>query len=99
MEVEMPVHVVIKRKFKMNHPEKLLPLMAQLSERAKDQAGYISTDTLQSTDNPEDYLVVSKWETEEHWQEWFASRERRAIQGEIDSLIGERTFYEIFKPL
>ena len=99
MEAEMPVHVVIKRKFKMNRPEELLPLMAQLSQRAKEQAGYISTDTLQSTDNPEDYLDVSKWETEEHWQEWFASRERRNIQGKIDSLIGERTFYEIFKPL
>lgn len=95
----MPVHVVIKRKFKMNNPEELLPLMAQLSERAKQQKGYISTDTLQSTDNPEDYLVVSKWETAENWQEWFTSKERRDIQGRIDSLIGERTFYEIFKPL
>ncbi|MFW2368425.1 MAG: antibiotic biosynthesis monooxygenase family protein [Desulforhopalus sp.] len=95
----MPVHVVIKRKFKMNHPEELLPLMAQLSERARLQEGYISTDTLQSTDDPDDYLVVSKWETEDDWQNWFGSKERRDIQGKIDSLIGERTFYEIFKPV
>lgn len=95
----MPVHVVIKRKFKMNHPEELVPLMAQLSDRARQQEGYISTDTLQSTDNPDEYLVVSKWETEEDWQKWFGSKERRDIQGEIDSLIGERTFYEIFKPV
>lgn len=95
----MPVHVVIKRKFKMNHPEELLPLMAQLSERARHQEGYISTETLQSADNPEDYLVVSKWETAENWNTWFASKERRDIQGKIDSLIGERTFYEIFNPL
>lgn len=83
----------------MNHPEELVPLMAQLSDRARQQEGYISTDTLQSTDNPDEYLVVSKWETEEDWQKWFGSKERRDIQGEIDSLIGERTFYEIFKPV
>tara|TARA_Y100001933_G_C18667783_1_gene425576 strand:- start:1 stop:288 length:288 start_codon:yes stop_codon:yes gene_type:complete len=94
----MTVHVVIKRKFKMNHPDKLLPLMAALNERAKAQDGYIDTDTLQSTEDSQDYLVISKWESAEHWQKWFASKERRDLQGQIDSLIGERTFYEIFKP-
>jgi len=98
MEVEMPVHVVIKRKFKMNQPEKLFPLLSELNNLAKNQEGYISTETLQSTENIEDYLVVSKWETEETWDNWFESKERREIQGRIDSLIGERTFYEIFKP-
>lgn len=95
----MPVHVVIKRKFKMNQPEKLFPLLSELNNLAKNHVGYISTETLQSTENIEDYLVVSKWETEENWDSWFRSKERRDIQGQIDSLIGERTFYEIFKPI
>lgn len=94
----MTIHVVIKRKFTMSNPEKLIPLLSKLSERAKLQKGYISTDTLQSSDNPGEYLVVSRWETEENWKAWFTSKERRDIQGKVDSLIGERTFYEIFKP-
>ena len=94
----MTVHVVIKRKFKMNQPEKLLPLLRELNSIARTQKGYISTDTLQSSENPDDYLVVSKWESEEDWSAWFQSKQRRDIQGDIDSLIGERTFYEIFKP-
>jgi heme-degrading monooxygenase HmoA len=94
----MAVHVVIKRKFKVSHPEKLIPLLSELHERAKVQEGYISTDTLQSLDNPEDYLVISKWETEENWKTWYLSKERRNLQGNVDSLIGERTFYETFKP-
>ena len=94
----MPVHVVIKRKFKMNQPEHLLPLLRELNNIAKNQNGYISTETLQSTENPDDYLVVSKWETEADWDAWYQSNQRREIQGKIDSLIGERTFYEIFKP-
>ncbi len=94
----MAVHVVIKRKFQLRNPERLAPLLSELSERAKLQEGYISTDILQSLENPEDYLVISKWETEENWKAWFQSRERRELQGKVDSLIGERTFYEIFRP-
>ena len=95
----MPVHVVIKRKMIISHPEKLTPLLRDLSERAKLQEGYISTDTLQSIDDPGEYLVVSRWETEENWKVWFQSQERRDLQGKVDSLIGERTGYEIFKPV
>ena len=95
----MPVHVVIKRKMIISHPEKLTPLLRDMSERAKLQEGYISTDTLQSIDDPGEYLVVSRWETEENWKVWFQSQERRDLQGKVDSLIGERTGYEIFKPV
>jgi heme-degrading monooxygenase HmoA len=95
----MSVHVVIKRKMIISHPEKLTPLLRDLSERAKLQEGYISTDTLQSIDDPGEYLVVSRWETKENWKVWFQSQERRDLQGKVDSLIGERTGYEIFKPV
>lgn len=95
----MSVHVIIKRKFKMNRPEELLPLLKELRARAEIQDGYISTETLQSLDDSEDVLVVSKWETAESWKAWFDSQERRDIQGRVDSLIGERTFYELFQPI
>lgn len=95
----MAVHVVIKRKFKMNRPDELLPLLDKLSTRAKEQPGYISTVNLQSIEEPEYYLVISKWDTVEDWKRWFLSKERRDIQGRVDSLIGERTFYEIFQPV
>jgi len=93
----MTVHVIIKRKLIIRDPEKLTPLMKELREYAQQQEGYISSDTLQSIDNPGEYLVVSRWETEENWKAWFQSKERRDIQGKIDSLIGERTFYELFR--
>jgi len=95
----MPVHVVIKRKFKINRPDELIPLLNELSARAGEQPGYISSETLQSTDDREDYLVISKWENADDWKTWFKSKERRDIQGKVDSLIGERTFYEIFQPV
>lgn len=95
----MPVHVVIKRRFQMSQPEKLSPLLNELSSRAKEQPGYISSEILQSLENPEDYMVVSIWDTAEDWKKWFMSKERKDIQDRVDSLIGERTFYELFQPL
>lgn len=95
----MPVHVVIKRRFQMSQPEKLVPLLKELSSRAREQPGYISTETLQSLENPEEYMVISVWDAAEDWKRWFLSKERKDIQDRVDSLIGERTFYEIFQPL
>lgn len=93
----MAVQVIIKRKWQVDKPEKLLPLLAKLRSRAKEQPGYISSETLRSLEDPEDFLVISKWETVDDWKKWLLSRERRDIQGKVDSLIGEKTFYEIFE--
>ena len=95
----MAVHVVIKRRIKMNQPETIIPLLSELNERAKKQPGYLSTNTLQSTEDLGDYMVVSVWETEDDWRNWFLNTERKDIQDRIDSLIGERTFYEVFRAI
>jgi len=83
----------------MNQPKEILPLLNELNLRAKNQPGYISTDTLQSTEDLADYLVVSAWETIEDWNNWFMNPQRKEIQDQVDSLIGERTFYEVFRPV
>lgn len=92
----MAVHVVIKRKFRMNQPDKLGPLMLEMNKRAQMQPGYISTNILQSREDPDNFMVVSVWETEADWKAWFTNPERKSFQNDIDSLIGERTFYEVF---
>ena len=95
----MAVQVIIKRKFKVDNPEELIPLLTELRIRAKDQPGYISGETLRSLDNPGEYLVRVEWETVESWDKWLHSKERRDIQGKIDSIIGEKTFFEVFEPV
>ena len=95
----MAVYVIIRRKFKVNQPDKLIPLLKELNLKAREQPGYISTSVLQSEENPQDYTVVSVWENDEAWNGWFVNRERKEIQYKIDSLIGERTVYELFRPL
>ena len=95
----MPIQVIIKRKWQADNPEALFPLLTELHSLAKKQPGYISGETLRSLDDPEDYMVISQWETADDWKKWSQSKERRDLQGKVDSLIGERTFYEIFEPI
>jgi heme-degrading monooxygenase HmoA len=93
----MPVQVIIKRKWQVENPEDLLPLLTKLRSLAKKQPGYISSETLRNLDEPDELLVISRWETAGDWRKWFQSKERRDIQGRVDSLIGEKTFYDIFE--
>jgi len=95
----MAVLIISKRKFKINEIHKITPLLTELQILAKDQPGYISRETLKSHDNPGEYLVISRWKTADDWQSWFHNQERKEIQGKVDSLIGEKTFYEVFDPL
>ena len=95
----MAVQVISKRKFQINEINKTTPLLKELQILAKDQPGYISRETLRSLDNPGEYLVVSRWKTASDWQSWLKNKKRRDIQGKVDSLIGEKTFYEVFEPM
>jgi heme-degrading monooxygenase HmoA len=95
----MPIQVIIKRKWETDKPEALFPLLTELRSLAEKQPGYISGETLRSLNDPDKYLVFSKWETVDDWKKWLQSKERRDLQGEVDSLIGERTFYELFEPV
>ena len=95
----MPVHVIIKRKLQIEKPKKLMPLLTELRTHAKEQPGYIGGETLRNVDSPDEYIVISTWETTDDWKKWQQSEERRDLQGQVDSLIGERTFYEVFEPV
>ena len=93
----MPIKVMIKRKWQVQKPEELYPLLAELRAAAKEQPGFISGETLRSLDDSKDFLVISIWETPDDWKKWMQNKKRRDLQGKVDSLIGERTFYEMFE--
>ena len=95
----MSVHIMSIRKFQIEETKKLISLLAELSSRSKEQPGHISRETLRSLDSPGEYLVRGEWETVEYWDKWLNSKERKDIQGKIDSLIGEKTFFEVFEPV
>ena len=94
----MAVMILSKRLFKIDQKEKLLPLFKDLSDLAKKQNGFISRVTFSSLTDPGEYIVISEWETVDDWRNWMDKKETRKIQGKIDSVLGEKTFFDVYLP-
>lgn len=92
----MAVKIIIKRKVPKGKEGQLLPLLLELRSKATTQPGYISGETLRNVNDPEDYVVISTWQSVESWKAWEASKGRREIQNKIDSLLGAKTVYGVY---
>ena len=91
------IKVHIKRKVPPEKMEELRALIRQLRSMTMGQPGYIAGETLQRLDQPNESLVVSKWQSIDYWRQWLNSEERAEIQAKIDQLLGEETRYEIYE--
>lgn len=94
----MSVTVISKRVFGMKQYDKLIPLFQKLRDHAKKQKGFISRKTFASVSTPGEYISISEWKSERHWEKWMSKKKPQTIQGDIDSLIGEKTVYDVYKP-
>ena len=92
----MSVKIIIKRKVPKHMEKELLPLIKELRILTTKQEGYISGETLDRVDKPGQSLVISTWQSIEDWTNWVNSSERKAIQDNIDTLLGEKTEYELY---
>jgi heme oxygenase (mycobilin-producing) len=92
----MAVKVLIKRKISQDQAKALIPLVRQMRASAATQAGYITGETLRSLDKPDEFLVISTWQSSEDWKKWLKSEDRKKVQEKIDALLGGETNYEIF---
>ena len=92
----MSIKIIIKRNVSKDMEKELLPLIKELRILTTKQEGYISGETLDRVDKPGQSLVISTWQSVEDWQNWLNSTERKAIQENIDRLLGEKTEYEVY---
>ena len=92
----MAIKIIIKRKVPQGKEEDLVPLLVKLRSLATAQTGYVSGETLTNVNDPEDYLVISTWQSVDHWKAWAGSKERAGIQDKIDALLGQKTEYGVY---
>jgi len=90
------VKVLLERTIKGKDVSKIVRLLRQIRVLAMQQPGYISGETLHAVDDPNHYLVISTWESLDHWQAWFNNQERQNLQSEIDSYLDSPTMMRIF---
>jgi heme-degrading monooxygenase HmoA len=90
------VKVLLERTIRGKHVKEVVLLMRQIRILAMQQPGYISGETLHAVDDPNHYLVISAWESLEHWQDWFNRPDRQRLQQEIDTYLGTPTLIRVF---
>ena len=92
----MAVKIIIKRVVPQDKARGMIPLFRKMRTLATNQPGYISGETLKRLDKPDEFIVISTWNSSDDWNRWVQSAERQEIQGEIDVLLGGKTEYEIY---
>ncbi len=97
----MAVQVLIRRKIIETKAKEVSPLIVKLRSLATIQPGYICGETLNCIYPPDqnEYLVRSTWYSVEDWTKWLHSKERSAINDQIDQLSREKAEYAIYEPL
>jgi heme-degrading monooxygenase HmoA len=92
----MAVKVLIRRNVPESKAREMIPLFRKMRTLANEQPGYITGETMRNLEKPDEFLVISTWETSDDWKRWVQSDDRQQIQSQIDSLLGGKTEYEIF---
>jgi heme-degrading monooxygenase HmoA len=96
----MAISVFIQRKFSdKENAAKLAPLIVELRSLATVQPGYITGKTFRCIDCPGEFIVLSTWNSLDDWNTWLQSKQRMALQKQVDDLLGEVTQYRIYEPL
>jgi len=92
----MAVRILLKRRVPAEREKDLVGLITDLRSMASRQPGYISGETMRNVKDPEEYLVISTWDSLEDWETWIASPPRKALQEKIDKLLGKPTTYDMY---
>jgi len=94
----MSVLIIIKRVYRMDQTKQLVPLLKELRTESEKQPGFISRTTYSKLNDPGELVVIMEWETADDWIKWMDLKEAKSLQWQIDSIIGEKTFFEVYKP-
>lgn len=92
----MSVTVISRRVFKIDRKE-LIPLLSELRRLAEKQKGFISRASYTNVKAGAECITISKWESKKQWQNWMNKKKVQKIQWEIDSLLGEKTVFDVYK--
>ena len=93
----MAIEVLIRRVTKPGISAKsLLPYIIELRSHAVRQPGYISGETLLNLEQTDECLVISRWTTLEHWQDWNRTSRRMEIDNGMGELLASEAEYKYY---
>ena len=90
------IKVLLERTIKGKQVKEITRLLRMMRVLAMQQPGYISGETLHAVDDPNHYLVISSWDSSDHWQAWVTSSERQKLQKELDGYMEPPTKIRVY---
>jgi heme-degrading monooxygenase HmoA len=93
----MTAKILIKRKFKQGKQKEILAMLRELRSGALNQPGYISGETLTSTESPRTMVVIGTWQNMESWYSWKSNNTRQTLEQMLETYQEESTEYQEFK--
>jgi len=91
------VRILIERHLKEGKRGDLMHLLRLLRTAAMCQPGYVTGETLTSTEDPSIISVLSTWHSLEEWEAWEKSRTRINLYNRIESLLVEEPKVSIYR--
>ncbi len=77
----------------------LLTLLGKFRTAAMQQPGYISGETLVSTENNSIITVISTWQNLKDWKAWETSQARAALEHLVEPLLVEKPKIKTYRYL
>ena len=93
----MNAKILIKRKFKPGKEKEIIAMLRELRSGALHQPGYISGETLTSTEDPQTMMVISTWQDIESWYNWKRNTTRQTLEQMLETYQVDSTEYQEFK--
>jgi heme-degrading monooxygenase HmoA len=87
----MSIRIIIDRKVKKGKEENFANLVRKLRLQAIFSKGYISGEILRARDDPQNYIVVSAWQSVSDWEKYEKVPETRRIHARIEKLMAKPT--------
>jgi heme-degrading monooxygenase HmoA len=87
----MSIRIIIDRKVKKGKEENFANLVRKLRSQAIFSKGYISGEMLRARDDPQNYIVISAWQSVSDWEKYEKVPETRRIHARIEKLMAKPT--------
>ena len=91
------VRILIERHLKEGKKGALMPLLRQLRATAMHQPGYITGETLASTEDTSFISVLSTWRSLGDWKAWEISEPRAKLYQQIEPLLLEKPKFSVYQ--
>ncbi|MFC1877563.1 antibiotic biosynthesis monooxygenase family protein [Thermodesulfobacteriota bacterium] len=93
----MAIGILIKRVTRHGVDAKvLLPLIVELRSLAVRQSGYISGETFFNLDRSEECVVIGRWTSLEHWQQFKKNPLRSELIDKIEKHLDRKPEYNFY---